>query len=80
MLGVGEWQAPGGVEVLREGLLGLLDGLGPVLGGNFGEAWKICGGREVVGEDVEEGFGDWHARCYCEGLVVRVSGTELRVG
>ena len=79
MFGVGEWKGPSGVEVLREDLLSLLDGSGSVLGGDFGEAWElleICGGREVVVEDGDEGFGDWHARRCWEGLVVRVSGKE----
>lgn len=64
MLGVGEWQGSGGVEVIREGLLGLFDGLGLVLGRDFVEVWELCGGGEVVGEDGEEGFGDWHARWF----------------
>lgn len=38
MLGIGEGQGPGAVEIVGEGLLGKLNGQRSVLGGDVGEA------------------------------------------
>ena len=54
MLGVEVGARSGGVEVIGEGLLGLIDCLGFVLGGYFGEVWEfgeLCGGGEVASEN-----------------------------
>lgn len=64
VLGVGVGEGPGGVEVVGEDLLGLVESFGLVLGGDIGDFWEPfggCGGRgEVVGEEVQQGFGEGH--------------------
>lgn len=41
VLGVGEGNRPGSVEVVSESLLALIDCLGSVPGGDFGECWEL---------------------------------------
>lgn len=60
------------MEVFREGLLGLLDGLGLVLDVYFRKAGEFlnpggcgdCGGGEVVREYGEERFGERHGKVF----------------
>lgn len=66
MLGGWKGEAPGGVEVVGEDLLGLLDDFGLVLVGDIGEFREPCGGfggsGEVKGKESVERFGEGHVR------------------
>lgn len=66
VLGGWEGEAPGGVEVVGEDLLGSLDGFGLVLVGDIGEFREPCGGfggsGEVMGKDGVERFGEGHVQ------------------
>ena len=41
VFGIDEGDVFGGVEVIRESLLSISDGLGSILGRDFGEDWKF---------------------------------------
>lgn len=88
MLGIGEGQGPGGVEVVRDCLLGLLDSLGLVLGmyirkgreflkpgGGASGGDSGCSG-EVMREIGDESFGKGHGKNFPRNLGVRALREE----